>query len=56
MKDIPIQYNEQEGRCTEFIGNPTGIIFVAIKSDQEFLLCQRSNEPDVSSNLSNLGW
>ena len=25
--DVPFQYNEQEGMCTEFLGNPTGNIF-----------------------------
>ena len=34
--DIPFQYNKREGRYTEFIGNPTGIIFVATKRDHEF--------------------
>ena len=30
--DIPFQYNEREGRYTEFIGNPTGAVFIAMGS------------------------
>ena len=33
MSDILFQYNEEEGMYTEFIGNPTGTIFVASKRD-----------------------
>ena len=36
--DIPFQYNERESRYTEFIGNPTTIVDVASKRDQQFLL------------------
>ena len=42
-RDIPFQYNEREGRYTEFIGNPTGTIFVPAKREHKFLLSQRSN-------------
>ena len=52
MSDIPFQYNKREGRYTEFVGNPTGIIFVAAKRDQDFLLNQRSNACNMSSNLN----
>ena len=31
ISDNPFQFNERESRCTEFVGNPTGIIFVATK-------------------------
>ena len=41
--DVPFQYNEREGRYTEFTGNPIGIIFVAGEGDGVFLLGQRSN-------------
>ena len=40
-------------RYTEFIGNPTGTIFVATNREHKFLLHQRSNTPNMSSNLSN---
>ena len=41
------------GRYTEFIGTSTGTIFVATKRDHEFLLNQRSDTPNVSSNSNN---
>ena len=39
--DVPFWYNTREGKYTEFIGNPTGIIFVAAKRDHKFLLYQK---------------
>ena len=36
MSDISFQYNEREGRYTEFISNPMGTIFVAAKRDHKF--------------------
>ena len=51
--NIPFQYMEKVGRYTEIIGNPTGTIFVAVKRDHKFLLSQRSNTPNMSSNLNN---
>ena len=53
--DKPFQYNEREGRYTECIGNPTGTVFVAAKRDHNFLLSQRSNTPNMSSNSVNFG-
>ena len=41
MSDVPFQYNEREGRCTEFVGNPKGTTFAAANRDQEILLGQR---------------
>ena len=52
MSDIPFHYNRREGRYIEFIGNPTGTIFIATKRDHDFLLSQ-SNALNVSSNLNN---
>ena len=51
--DIPFQYNEREGRHAEFIGNPSGTVFVAAKRDHELLLSLRSNTPNMSSNSIN---
>ena len=51
--DIPFQYNKREGRFTEVRGNPTGTVSVATKRDYEFLLGQRSNPPNMSSNSIN---
>ena len=50
MNEIPFQYNKGEIRYPEFIGNPTGTICIAAKRDHEFLLSQRSNTPNMSSN------
>ena len=44
----------KEGRYTEFIGNLTGIFFVATKRDHTFLLSQGSNAHKMSSNSNNL--
>ena len=41
----------QEGMYTEFLGNPTGSIFLAISRDYEFLLNHRGNMSDISNNL-----
>ena len=35
---IPFQYSEREGRYIEFIGNPTGAIFVAAKRDHKLFI------------------
>ena len=51
--DISFQYNEKEGRYIEFIGNPTGTIFVATKRDHEFVLNQRRNTHNISNNSNN---
>ena len=51
--DVPFQYSEREGRYTEFVLNPTGTTFVAIKRDQEILLGQRRNTSNMSSNSNN---
>ena len=52
--NIPFQYNEREGRNTEFNGNPMGTVYVAAKIDHEFLLSQRSNSPNMSSHSINV--
>ena len=38
VSHIPLQDNERDGRYTEFIGNPTGTIFVTAKREHNFLL------------------
>ena len=53
VSNIPFQYNERDGRYSEFIGDPTGTIFVAAKRDHQFSLSQRSNKPNMSINLNN---
>ena len=53
VSDIPFQYNEREGRYAEFIGYPTGTIFVAAKKNHKFLFSQRSSTPNVSNNSYN---
>ena len=40
---IHFQYNKIEGTYPEFIGNPIGTVFIAVKRDHTFLLIQRSN-------------
>ena len=39
--DILFWYNEQEGTYTEFLGNPTGNIFLLASRDHECLLHHR---------------
>ena len=39
--DIPFWYNKQEDTYTEFLGNPTGNVFLAESRDHEFLLSHR---------------
>ena len=51
IDNIPLQYNKIEGRYTEFIGNPIG----TGKRDHEFLIVQRRNRPNISSDLINFG-
>ena len=47
---IPFQYNEQESIYTEFLGNPTGNIFLAASIDHGFLLSHNLNsESSVTS-------
>ena len=41
------------GKCTEFIGNPTGIIFVAANRDHEFLLSHRGNASNIPNSSNN---
>ena len=53
MCDVPFQYSKREDRYTEFVGNSTDIIFVVAKRDQEFVLGQRCNASNVSSNSTN---
>ena len=36
--DFPFQYKEQEGTYTDFCGNPTGYIFLAVSRDHKFLI------------------
>ena len=48
--EIPFQYNNIEGRYTEFIHNPIGTAFIVAKRDHEFLLSQRSIKSNMSSN------
>ena len=50
---IPFQYNKIEGRYTEFIGNPIGTIFIAIKSYHESLLSLGKNTSNISSDSIN---
>ena len=38
--DVPFQYNER-GASIQFVGNPTGIIFVATNRNHEYLLIKR---------------
>ena len=45
---LPFQYDEQEGTYTEFFGNPTGYIFLAICRDHKLLLGHRSTSMHVS--------
>ena len=52
--DKPFQY-KIEGRYTEFIGNPIGTVFVAVKRDHEFLICKGRNKPNMSSDSINFG-
>ena len=35
---------------TEFLGNPTGNIFLATSRDHEFSLCHKGNVSSVSNN------
>ena len=43
MTDVPFQYNEGEGRYTEFKGNPIGTNVVANKGIKKILLGQRNH-------------
>ena len=52
---ISLQYNKIQGRYTEFIGNSIGTGFIVTKRDHEFLLSQRSNKPNMSSNSITFG-
>ena len=51
--DIPFHYNKIEGRCTEFIGNPIGTVFIAAKRAHKFFSSQSSNKIKLSSNSIN---
>ena len=46
--DISFWHNEQEGMYTEFLGNPTGNIFLAVSRDHEFLPSHRGTALYVS--------
>ena len=50
---VPFQYNEWEGKYMVFVGNPTGIIFVATNRDHEFWLNQKGNESNISNSSNN---
>ena len=45
--NVLFQYNDQEGTYTEFLGNPTGNIFLATSRDHEFLLNHKGNMPNI---------
>ena len=53
--DTPFQYNKVEGKYTEFIINPAGTLFIAVKRDHEFLISQNKNNANMSSNSINFG-
>ena len=53
--DIPFWYNKIEGRYSEFIGNPIGSVFIAVKRDNKFLISQGRNKPNLSSESINFG-
>ena len=47
---VLFQYNEQEGMYTEFLGNPTGNVFIAASRDHEFSLSHKDNVSHVLKN------
>ena len=51
--DIPFQYNKIEGRFSEFTGYPIGLVFIAVIRNQEFLISQGRNIPNISSDSVN---
>ena len=51
--DVPFQYNEWEGKYTEFIGSPTDIMFVAVNMDHKFLLSWKGNVSNISDSSNN---
>ena len=53
MDDVPFQYKERQDKYTEFLGNPTSMIFVADKRHHELLLNQISNASNMSNNSNN---
>ena len=48
--NVPFHYNEQEGMYTEFLGNPTGNVFLVNGRDHEFLPNHKDNVSNVSYN------
>ena len=48
--NISFQHNKIEGGLTEFIGNPIGTVFIAVKRDHDFLISQGRNKPNMSSD------
>ena len=53
VPDVPFQDSKREGKYTEFTGHQIGIIFVADNKDYEFLLTQKGNASNMSSNSDN---
>ena len=52
--NVQFQYNMKAGTYTEYLGNPTGNIFLAASRDHDFLLCHKSNTSNVLIILKNL--
>ena len=50
-RDVPFQYDEQQGMYTEFSGNPAGNIFLAASRGHELYISHKSNMLHISNNL-----
>ena len=51
--DVLLQFKLGDSRYTEFVGNPTGNVFVATNRDHKFLLSHKDNASNIPNSSNN---